>query len=68
MRRIVEGAEQDVIELLGRERERLDALARALLERETLDQPEAYEVAGVDLPKVDAEQKAKAVAGAQPAS
>ena len=68
MRRIVEGAEQDVIELLGRERERLEALARALLDRETLDQAEAYEVAGVDPPEVDAEQKAKAVAGAQPAS
>ena len=56
-----------MIELLRRERERLDALAHALLEHETLDQPEAYEVAGVDLPKVDAEQKAKAVAGTQPA-
>ena len=40
-----------MIELLKRERERLDALARALLERETLDQPEAYEVAGVELPE-----------------
>ena len=67
MRRIVEDAEQDVIDLLGRERERLEDLAGALLERETLDQVEAYEVAGVDLPKVDAEQEAKAVAGAQPA-
>ena len=68
VRRIVDGAEHDVIELLSASAERLEALARALLERETLDQPEAYEVAGVDLPKVDAEQKAKAVAGAQPAS
>jgi len=49
VRRIVDGAEQDVIKLLERERGRLDALARALLERETLDQPEAYEVAGVEL-------------------
>src|SRR3954451_22473843 len=63
VRRIVDGAEQDVIELLKRERERLDALARALLDRETLDQVEAYEVAGVDVPKVDAEQEAKAAAG-----
>ena len=47
VRRIVEQAEHEVIELLRRERERLDALAHALLERETLDQPEAYEVAGV---------------------
>jgi len=36
-----------VIELLQRERDRLEALATALLERETLDQTEAYEVAGV---------------------
>jgi cell division protease FtsH len=49
VRRIVDGAEQDVIKLLERERGRLDALARALLERETLDQPEVYEVAGVEL-------------------
>jgi cell division protease FtsH len=63
VRRIVEGAEQDVIELLRRERERLDALAHALLERETLDQVEAYEVAGVDVPNVDVDQEAKAVVG-----
>src|SRR6476661_3584744 len=51
VRRIVDGAEQDVIKLLERERRRLDALARALLERETLDQPDAYEVAGVEPPE-----------------
>ena len=55
MRRIVDGAERDVIELLERERERLEALAHALLEHETLDQPEAYEAAGVDLPESDAD-------------
>ena len=54
VRRIVEGAEHDVIELLQRERERLDALAHALLEHETLDQPEAYEVAGVEMANTDA--------------
>jgi cell division protease FtsH len=48
VRKIVDGAEQDVISLLERERARLDDLAHALLERETLDQPEAYEVAGVE--------------------
>jgi hypothetical protein len=36
-----------VIELLERERSRLEALTHALLERETLDQPEAYRVAEV---------------------
>jgi cell division protease FtsH len=49
-RRIVETAERDVIELLERERHRLDALAHALLEHETLDQEDAYRIAGVDPP------------------
>jgi cell division protease FtsH len=60
-RRIVEQAEAEVIELLRRERARLDALAEALLEKETLEQAEAYEVAGVEQPKFDAEEEAKAV-------
>jgi cell division protease FtsH len=55
VRRIVDGAEAEVIELLERERGRLEALAQALLERETLDQPEAYAQAGVELPASDAE-------------
>jgi cell division protease FtsH len=49
-RRIVEEAERDVIALLERERSRLDALAHALLERETLDQADAYRIAGVEMP------------------
>ena len=61
-RRIVEQAEADVIDLLRRERARLDALADALLEKETLEQAEAYEVAGVEQPRFDAEEEAKAVA------
>jgi cell division protease FtsH len=62
VRRIVDEAEDEAVELLGRERERLDALARALLERETLDQAEAYEVAGVQAPEVDVHDEAKATA------
>jgi len=50
VRRIVDEAEGEVIELLRRERDRLERLAGALLQRETLDQPEAYDVAGVPLP------------------
>jgi cell division protease FtsH len=50
VRRIVEDAERETVALLGGERHRLEALAHALLERETLDQPEAYEIAGVDMP------------------
>jgi cell division protease FtsH len=62
VRRIVEGAEHDVIQLLERERGRLEKLAHALLERETLDQQEAYEVAGVESPKIGPGEEAKATA------
>ena len=61
-RHIVEQAETEVIDLLRRERARLDALADSLLEKETLEQAEAYEVAGVPQPTFDAEQEAKAKA------
>jgi len=37
-----------VLELLRKNRSRLDALAEALLEKETLDEDEAYAVAGVE--------------------
>jgi cell division protease FtsH len=50
VRRLVEEAENETIELLQRERHRLEALARALLERETLDQADAYRIAGVEPP------------------
>jgi cell division protease FtsH len=63
VRRLVDGAEEQVIELLTRERGRLEALARALLERETLDQPEAYERAGIDLQGMDGEEANAAVLG-----
>jgi cell division protease FtsH len=53
-RRIVDRAEEEVLELLTRERDRLDRLARTLLERETLDQADAYAVAGVDVPALAA--------------
>jgi cell division protease FtsH len=59
-RRIVDTAESEVVALLTRERSRLDALAHALLERETLDQEEAYEVAGISEPPFDLEREAKA--------
>jgi cell division protease FtsH len=62
VRRIVDAAEEDVIKLLESERDRLEALASALLERETLDQREAYEVAGVELPTEEAAEEAKAAA------
>jgi cell division protease FtsH len=51
VRRIVEEAEHDTVQLIERERPRLEALTRALLEKETLDQAEAYDIAGVPLPE-----------------
>jgi len=50
VRRLLESAYDDVAVLLQDERERLDALAAALLERETLDQAEAYRIARLDEP------------------
>jgi len=47
VRRIVEGEHQEVVELLRANRDRLDALAQALLEHETLDQDDAYAAAGL---------------------
>jgi cell division protease FtsH len=50
VRRLVEQAEEEVTSLVAANRDRLDALVRALMERETLDEADAYEVAGVDRP------------------
>jgi cell division protease FtsH len=46
-RRIAVDAEKEVSDLLAEHREKLDALAAALLEHETLDQHDAYEAAGL---------------------
>jgi cell division protease FtsH len=48
--RIVEAARQEALALLTCERERLDRLAAALLEHETLDQAAAYRAAGLEPP------------------
>jgi cell division protease FtsH len=50
VRRIAERAEADVHELLSEHRAELDALAEALLARETLDEDEVYAVVGVVRP------------------
>ena len=68
VRRIVDESERDVIALLTEHRVQLDALANALLDRETLDQQEAYEVAGVPPVHVDPAEEAKAAAAAPAAS
>ena len=50
VRRIVADSHDEVVTLLTEHRERLDALARALLEHETLDEDDAYAAAGVARP------------------
>jgi cell division protease FtsH len=47
VRRIVDDAYQDVLALLRDNRDKLDSLANALLEHETLDEADAYAAAGV---------------------
>jgi cell division protease FtsH len=51
VRTIVEEAHKEVLELLGQNRERLDALVDALLEHETLDEDDAYAAAGLAPPQ-----------------
>jgi cell division protease FtsH len=48
--RLIDDAHEDVLALLRAERARLDALAEALLEHETLDEDDAYAAAGVTRP------------------
>jgi cell division protease FtsH len=50
VRRLVDRCENEVRALLSENRHRLDALVAALLERETLDQDQAYRVAGITQP------------------
>jgi len=47
VRRIVAEARDEVVTLLTENRPRLDALASALLEHETLDEDDAYAAAGI---------------------
>jgi cell division protease FtsH len=48
VRRIVDEAYEDVLALLREHRSKLDDLAMALLDRETLDGPDAYAAAGIE--------------------
>ncbi len=54
VRRIIEEAHEEVRNLLDRERDRLDSLAAALLERETLDEEDAYAAAGLERERAEA--------------
>jgi cell division protease FtsH len=61
-RRIVDEADREVVALLQENRDKLDSLAQALLEHETLDEDDAYAAAGVE--RADAEKPAAAHAPA----
>jgi cell division protease FtsH len=50
VRRIVDESHKEVVKLLTDNRARLDSLAKALLEHETLDEEDAYAAAGVPAP------------------
>jgi len=56
VRRIVDQAHERVVRLLTSERGKLDSLAGALLEHETLDEDAAYAAAGVAHEKPDEPQ------------
>ena len=47
VRRLVEASYEEAVSMLRANRERLDALAHALLEHETLDEADAYRIAGI---------------------
>jgi cell division protease FtsH len=48
VRRIVEESFAEVLDLLRSNRDKLEKLALALLDQETLDQADAYAIAGID--------------------
>ena len=60
--RIVEEAHVEVAALLQKNRDKLDSLAHALLEHETLDEDEAYAAAGVERQPVDTPRETAAAA------
>jgi cell division protease FtsH len=47
VRRLIEGCYREAVDTLGSNRDRLDRLAHTLLDRETLNEDEAYAAAGV---------------------
>jgi cell division protease FtsH len=50
VRRLVDRCDEDVRRLLSANRDKLDSLVQALMEHETLDEEDAYRVAGVERP------------------
>ena len=68
MRRIVDDAHREVVTLLEENRGKLDSLAQALLERETLDEDEAYAAAGVERVVTDSARERAVAAQGMPAA
>jgi cell division protease FtsH len=68
VRRIVDEAHEQVVALLRENRDKLDSLAQALLEHETLDESEAYAAAGVTRAATDPAREHAIAAQAVPAS
>ncbi len=64
VRRLVDEAHEEATELLRQNRDKLDSLAHALLEKETLDEREAYAAAGMEPPP---SQEREAAAASAPA-
>jgi cell division protease FtsH len=62
VRRLVEGAHQEVTQLLEEHRDQLESLAHALLDAETLDMPDAYAAAGLPTPRGEPSGAAAGVA------
>jgi cell division protease FtsH len=56
VRRIVEEQYQVVTRLLSENRDKLDSLTERLLDQETLDMDDAYNAAGVPVPRVAANE------------
>jgi cell division protease FtsH len=50
MRKLIDTAHDEVLALFNGNREKLDALAQALVRKEPIDEAEAYAVAGVERP------------------
>ena len=61
VRRIVEASHKEVSDLLSRRRSNLDSLVDALLEHETLDEPDAYQAAGLPRNQLVREEEASSV-------
>jgi cell division protease FtsH len=58
VRRIVEECYAEAIHSLRDNRDKLDALANALLERETLDELDVYRIVGIERPSVGEQDRA----------